>query len=228
VPTLAIMERMSERLLAALLLVVSCRPQVPARQMLELNREVVREGKTDKAMIHCYQVAMMLLDEPIWDGEAEGFSRERLLERREEYRGMFRWSLIEQWLAEQYEPGSDLEIVAVHEFRRLSDLRRFLGVDPEMAGIPVVEEVRALRPGFEFSTWPADRVRYISRQLPSHFSAATWPVLLRGQELPGLELAERARVVDRWAVGYVSSHGVVYGTLLLRVRGLWALWPFVR
>jgi len=214
--------------LAVVLALAGCRPQVPARQMLELNVEVVREGKTDKAIIHCYQVAMMLLDEPIWDGEAEGYSHERLLERREEYRGMFRWSLIQEWLGEQQDVDSDLEIVAVYEFRRLAELRRFLGVDPELVGIPVVEEVRALRPDFEYRTWPAGKVGYIARQLPAHFSAAICPLLARNGERPGLELAEEARVVDRWAVGYVSSHGVVYGTLLLRVRGLWALWPLVR
>ncbi len=200
--------------------------------MLELNVESVREGKTDRAMIHCYRVAMMLLDEPVWTGEAEGYSREHLEERQQEYRGMFRWSLIQDWLNGQYDPGSDLAIVAVHEFRRLAELRRFLGVDPELVGIPVVEPVRAQCPGFEPRTWPADKVRYISRQLPSHFSSAIWPLLIkheaRGEERTGLELAEEAKVVDRWAVGYVTSHGVVYGTLLLRVRGLWALWPLVR
>lgn len=197
-----------------------------------MNVELVREGKLDRVNLYAYRVAMMLLDEPVWEGEAPGYDREYILERKQTYRGEFRWSLIRDWLAAHQERGSDLELVRVYEFGSLAGMRRFLGCDPEEDGVPVVEEVRQERADYEPVVWPAERVRYISGQVAPHFSAAVWPLVARreaaGQEWNGLELAEEAGVVDRWAVGYLSSRGMVYGALMLRVRGLWALWPLVR
>ena len=216
----------------ALLCLVGCRPPKPARELLEMNVELVTEGKLDRVNVHAYRVAMMLIDEPVWEGEATGYSRDYILGQQTYYRGQFRWSLIRDWLGSHYERGSDLRVARVYEFSMLEELRRFIGCDPEQDGIPVVAEVRDEFSDFEPVVWPPQRVRFISHEMPFHFTAAIWPLIARrdslGQEWTGLELAEEAGVVDRWAVGYVTSRGSIYGTLLFRVRGLWALWPLVR
>ncbi len=213
-------------------LLAGCRTPVPAGDVLKMNVELVREGKLDRINIHAYRVAMMLIDEPVWEGEAPGYDRSRFLERKAYYRGEFRWSLIRDWLRSHYEHGSDLDVAKVYEFRTMAEMRAFLGCDPEEQGIPVVESVRQQYQDLEPVVWPAERVRFISGQMPSHFSASIWPLIVQresqGQSWTGLELAEASGVVDRWAIGYLTSHGRLYGTLLLRVRGLWALWPLVR
>ncbi len=215
-----------------LAVLAGCRPPQPAEEALQMNVELVTEGKLNRINLHAYRVAMMLIDEPVWTGAAPGFDREQILEQKQYYCGQFRWSLIRDWLASHYERGSDLAIVRVYEFATLAEMRRFLGCDPEEEGIPVVEEVRQERPDYEPVVWPAERVQYISGQMPSHFSAAIWPLIVQREkeekDWTGLELAEEAGVVSRWAIGYLTSRGLLYGTLLLRVRGLWALWPLVR
>lgn len=217
---------------ATIALAAGCKPPKPASELLQMNIELVTKQELKRIDLHAYRVAMMLIDEPIWQGEAVGYNREHLLEQREYYRSQFRWRMIRDWLASLYEPGSDLALVRTYEFETLSELCAFLDCDPETAGIPVVEEIKEQCRDFEPVLWPPERVRFISRQLPSHFSAAIWPLIAkreeRGEEWTGLELSEEAGVVDRWAVGYVTSRRMVYGTLILRVRGLWVLWPPVR
>jgi hypothetical protein len=212
--------------------VLSCgRPGPPAREFLEYNVETVREGRTGRMLEHCFKIALLVLHEPVWQGEAPGFNREYLLETKQQWRGLFQRPLIADWLASLREPGSDLQIESVFEFGRYDDLVEFLGGDPEESGIPVVEAVFETRRELVPAVWPAERVEFISRMAPEIFSAELWPLMLkhqaRGEDWTGLRLMEEARVVDRWAVAYLSSGGTLYGTLMFRVRGLWALWPLV-
>ncbi len=204
---------------------------MPAREFLQYNVETVREGQTDRMLEHCFKVALMVLREPVWDGTARGFDRDELLEQKANWRGLFHKPLIADWLQSLQEPGSDLAIVAVYEFGRYEEMAAFLGEDPLVGGVPVVEEVYRQNPDFVPAAWPAERVKFIDRMAPRVFSAALWPRIARRSardaDWSGLRLLEEARVVDRWAVAYLSSKGVLYGTLMLRARGLWALWPLV-
>lgn len=212
--------------------VLACaRTGMPAREFLSYNVEAVREGRTDRMLEHCFKIALMVLHEPAWDGSAEGYDRAAFVEQKEYFRSIFHKPLIGDWLAGLEEPGSDLAIRAVYEFGRYDELVEFLGGDPETNGIPVVESVYAPTAGLRPEVWPAEQVAFISRWAPRIFPSALWPLIARresrGEAWSGLRLLEEAGVVDRWAIAYLSSKGVLYGTLMLRVRGLWALWPLV-
>jgi hypothetical protein len=218
--------------LAAAGAVLSCaRPGMPAREFLQYNVETVREGRTDRMLEHCFKIALMVLHEPAWDGAADGYDRAAFVEQKEYFRSIFHKPLIGDWLAGLEEPGSDLSIRAVYEFGRYDEMVEFLGGDPETNGIPVVEAVFAPDAELQPEVWPAEHVAFISRWAPRVFPSDLWPLVVRhearGEDWTGLRLMEEARVVDRWAIAYLSSKGVLYGTLMLRVRGLWALWPLV-
>lgn len=218
--------------LILLALLTGCgRTRVPARQILEYNVETVRDGKTERMLEHAFDVALMVLREPVWTGTAPGFDREELLAEKENWRAVFHKPLIRDWLVSLHEPGSDLAIVAVYEFRHYDELTDFLGVDPEADGIPVVEAVAQLRPELETAVWPAEMVAFLGLMGTRVFSSRVWPLIVRhhrrGEDPSGLRLLEEAGVVDRWAVAYLSSRGVLFGVLMLRARGRWALWPLV-
>lgn len=220
-------------LLPLLTLLAGCRPTgMTARELLERNVAVVREREFEPFLEHAYRVARMVLDEPALDRDVPGYSREDIIQRKSGYRGVFHRHTIRSWLGEHYQPHGDLEVADVFEFRRYDELVRFLDADPEETGVTVPEALAVRFPGFEPDTWPAARVRFIGRMGVVHFSRALGPVILererQGRDWSGLRLMEETGVVDRWALGYTTSQGRIRGRLMLRARGLWALWPLAR